>query len=271
MSTIYVRPITTHLNHMGNIVTAYRQAGLTPPTLGGDIEQKIQTAPGPAEVARKLAVDALQAEDVDAWHAEALEQIREAQAADTLRREFNSVFPHVIRAAADGYIAEAAEDLRAPFDRLAKTFTQAAAKLPSGQSALDPEAVIAADAGAALNTVRDCLARFGAYAGIFHADAAVDDYPSDLNIILPLVDLPTPVVEQVYGLTRSTANEEKLEQTRAIRRMATDLRSRGADPVLVGIARGEYGKATLKLATAETLQLRKENASLAHSRERVEL
>lgn len=271
MTAIYSRPVTTDLNHIGSIVAAYRQAGLTAPTLGTDIQQKIQSAPTAAQVARKLAEAALHTDDVDAWHADALEKIKEAQAADTLRKEFNAIYPHVIREATLGYLEDAAKDLRAPFEKLVKAFTQAVAKLPAGTDALNAEAVIAADVGAALTTVRDCLARFKIYAGIFRSQTASPDYPSDLNTLLPLVDLPAPVVEQVRGVGNETANESQLEQTRAIRSMATDIRRLGADLVLIGIARGEYGKAALKLATPSTLAERVAKAGRAHARERVAL
>ena len=177
----------------------------------------------------------------------------------------------MIREATPGYLEDAAKDLRAPFEKLVKAFTQAVGKLPAGADALNAEAVIAADAGAALTTVRDCLARFKAYAGIFRSQTASPGYPSDLNTLLPLVDLPAPVVEQVRGVGNETANESQLEQTRAIRGIATDIRRLGADLVLIGIARGEYGKAALKLATVETLEQRSENAAQAHARERVAL
>ena len=271
MSNIYSRPITTDLNHMGNIITAYRQAGLTAPSLGAEIQHKIDSAPTARQVANTLAQEALQAGDVDVWHADALEQIRQAQAADALRKEFSEVFPYVVRAAMPDYLEQATLDLKAPFDKLVKTFTQAVGKLPSGAAALDAEAVVVADAGAALNTVRESLARFNAYAGIFRSLNGNSDYPSDLNALLPLVELPTPVVEQVRGVGNEVANEPQLVQTRAIRKLAADIRRIGADLVLIGIARGEYGKAALSLATPSTLVERVAKAGRAHARERVAL
>lgn len=271
MSTIYNRPIVTNLNHMDYIVGAYRHAGINPPTLGTDIKRKIEKVQSAATIARALAEEALTATDPDAWHSDALEKIRDAHAAELLRKEFNNVYPHIIQAAAPAYLADATEDLRAPFDKLVKAFTEAAKKLPAGESALDAEAVIVADAGAALRTVRDGLARFGTYAGIFLTPHSDNAFPADLNKILPLVELPNTVREQVGGLGNKTMNEGSLTETMAVREMATDLQKAGTDRVLVGIARGEYGKAQLSLATPETLRERAQRAATAYARQRVEL
>lgn len=271
MSTIYNRPLVTKLNHMEFIVSAYKKAGLTPPTLGAAVQQKIQKAPSAANVARKLAEESLAVKDIDAWYTEALERIREAQSAELLRKEFNAVYQHIIEAAMPAYLAEATKDLRAPFDKLAKAFTEAVANLPAGDAVLDAEAVIINDAGAALMTARDALAKFGAYAGIFYLSHSDNMFPADLNKILPLVELPPVVVEKVGGLVGATQNEAQLTETRHVRRMASDMRKRTPDLVLAGIARGEYGKARLSLATPETLFEREARARTAHARERVDL
>lgn len=268
MSAIYNRPIVTHLNHMELINAAYRAAGIAVPSLGTEVRALISAAQDPKAVASQLAKEALTVENPDEWHKDAVNRIREAEAAFSLKTQFNGQWQHIARAALPDYLATATEELQAPFNKLAKTFSDAVAKLPAGTAALDAEAVIVADAGAALNTVRDCLARFTKYAGMF-ADDGRPGFPIDLKKIMPIVDLPTPVVEKVGGLGPTTFNEHELTETRAIRKMATDIRRLELDQVLVGIVRGEYGKASLALATPATMEQRFQNATKAHERERV--
>lgn len=271
MSTIYNRPVVTHINHLGFVAGAYKKAGLTPPSLGAEVQAKIQKAPSAESVARKLAEEALEVEDVDAWYPEALERIREAQSAELLRSEFNRAYPQIVQAAMPAYQAEATKDLQAPFNKLVKAFTEAVTQLPAGDAAFDAEAVIINDAGAALMTARDALAKFGTYAAIFPTPNSDNLFPADLNKILPLVELPPTVVEKVAGMGNIVQNESQLTETRHVRRIARDMRTRMPDLVLSGIARGEYGKARLSLAAPETLFEREARARTAHARERVEL
>lgn len=266
---LYNRYPTGDQTHLDTIVRTYNAAGLNPPTLAVGIRDRINTAPTVHQVAVKLADEALTTTDPDAWYVDALEQLRTAQAAEALSKAFNANYSAAVLRHVPTIQAQAAEDLTPLFNKQAKALTTAAAKLPQA-TPLDMAANVEADTAAEYKTTRAALATFGTLASIYKATVP-GEIPPALNLLLPVVDLPEAVKEQVaksYGESVKVLNGSKLPGTRAIRQLADDAR-KDIDVALINVARGHYEGITLSFATPQELTERRRNALTAHQRESI--
>lgn len=238
-------------NTTARVQAAYTAAGITAPTsFVAKLKRHLLTVPDIQQAAAGIAVDAYNtAPDTDPatfWDS-AVDQVIRAQGADALKHALTSSLDTQERASGAEQTARALTDLGPWADRQCKALVKAAKALPTGAGALDPEAVLAHDAGAALTTARQTLAALALYA------ALVDTTPHAKSIgqahrVLSLADPGKPTIEAVNTLG-TTLNDGKLETTRALRRIDKDIRT-DADLTLVGIARGDYPGVTLAPAAS---------------------
>lgn len=266
---LYSRYPTAEQTHLDTIVRTYAAAGLTPPTLAVGIRDRINSAPTVHQVAAELADQALTTTDPDAWYEEALERLRTAQAAEALTKAFNNNYADAVRRHVPALQVQAAEDLSPVFNKHAKALTAAAKKLPATHP-LDMAANVEADTSAEYKTARAALTAFGALASIYKTTVP-GEIPVALNRLLPVIELPTAVKEQVarsVGESVKVLNESQLTGTRAIRKLANDAKD-DIDLALINVARGHYHGITLALATPETLTARRNTATTAHQREHI--
>lgn len=196
--------------------------------------------------------------------------MKEAQAQEALTAAFNRNYGDAVARALPRYLEEATTDLGPAVDKVIRKFTTAAGKLPAGKLALDPEANLRNNTGAALIEARNALTQLATAASIFQATRP-GDVPAALNRILAVVDLPVAVPEQIrasVGIDITVLNKSNLAGTYAIRRLAEDAKFE-MDLALIDVARGEYDAATLRLATPEELGQRRTTAITAYKRETV--
>lgn len=266
---LFNRYPTAEQTHLDTIVRTYKTVGLTPPTLAVGIRDRINTAPSMNQVAADLADQALTTTDPDAWYADALDQLRTAQAAEALTKAFNANYTSAVLRHVPAIQAQAAEDLTPVFNKHAKALTAAAQKLPRNNP-LDMAANVEADTAAEYKIARTALTMFGNLASIYRTTPP-GTLPPALNTILPVVDLPPAEKEQVarsFGEAVKVLNERDLAGTRAIRKLADDARE-DLDLALINVARGKYEGVTLSLATPAEYGERRRTAATAYGREQV--
>lgn len=248
---------------------AYNNAGIPNPRRGALISQFVQKAPTPEQVSSKLIAEGLDtvSTDVEAkeWYANALDEMRTAHAAQALQRKFNEQIKFATQRRMPQYIAQAAEDLAAPFNTVVKALSKAAKSLPAGGKALDAETVIAHDAGAALTEARAQLGKLTPYAALHHSNAT-HGLEIELASIASIVQMPEAKLQLISNLHRETLNEGELEGTHIIRGVYHDLKDHGVDHVLINIARGAYKGVKFALAGPDELEKRRENMRTAMSR-----
>lgn len=267
MTNFYTRPTTHNLNQFKNIAAAYAAAGLTAPTYVEDLKAHINTAPSVEQVAASIAAESLDATDAAEFYADALARIQQAQAAEALKVAFNRHIQTALDAKAGSYRRTAAEDLAPSFNKIAKAFTAAAAKLPA-HAPLNTEANIEAGTGTEYKTARDTLAQLGTYAAIHPQGTPSDGVPVSIMAVLPLLSLPTATVERIkpnIGIETVVINKSQLTETYTIRKLAEDL-TRDTDQTLTHVAAGKYAGVSLALATPAELAQRRANASRAFTR-----
>ena len=269
--TIFARTINAEINqHRKAIAAAYQAAGKTMTDTGERIRELITGAPNVTETANRLAREAYEADDPDAFYTAAIKEINEARAATELKESYLRAANAAAQTKLARTINEAVKETSPAFNRTTKTLTTAAHKLDPIQP-LEPETAIALDAGEALTTARQALKQLGAFASIHsHYPNALDQRA--LRDVLPIIDIPTPAVELVFrtvGAVVQTANEDELRDTRMIRKLHDNLKS-STDSTLISIARGDYPGVTLSLATVEEHKERLEKASSAFQRRTVE-
>lgn len=271
MTDIFTRAINAEVSqHHKSIAAAYKAAGKTMTTTAGRVRELIVDTENVNEVASRLAREAYEATDPEAFHAAAIQEINEARAAETLKDAYLRSANAVAQQQLTNTIDEAVKEITPSFNRTVKTLTAAARKLDPIQP-LEPETAIALDAGEALTTARKALKQIGVFASIHsHYPHALDQRA--LRDVLVILDIPTPTVEEVYrtvGAVAQTANEDELRDTRMIRKLNDNLKS-STDSTLISIARGDYPGVTLSLATVEEHKERLEKASSAFQRRTVE-
>ena len=263
---IFNRYPTAEQTLLDTIVRTYAAAGLNPPTLAVGIRDRINQAPTVNNVAARLADEALTTTDPDAWYTAAIEELRTAQAAEALAKAFNANYSDAVRRHVPAIQAQAAEDLTPVFNKHLKALLTASKKLPE-QAPLDMAACVDADAGAEYKTARTALATFASLASIYKSTFP-GELPAALNNLLPVLELPDAVKEQVarshYEVVK-VLNEHRLTGTRTIRQLATDA-TKDTDLALVNVARGKYAGVSLALATPQQLAERRRNALTAYER-----
>ena len=268
----FARPITAEHNLITRITEAYTAYGLTPPSRAPEIRKTVEAgAQSTQVVADKLARDAFLSDgDTAEWYADALEQIKEAQAREALANAFSEGYSRNIKAFANQLVRPAAEDLKTPVGKVIKKLVDAAQKLPQGAEALDVEANLSNDSGSALQTVRESLAVLSVVTGIYNSMSGMQQTDNQkLREITPVAKLPTAVVEvisEINDLNPKAANEEQLEGTRTIRKIGQDIRDKGTDLVHILIAQGHYDGARIEFADVDEFNARLQNLGNAHKR-----
>lgn len=269
--TSYYQPqIVTEHNLHDAIGDAYRAYGLDAPTRASEVKRLLNADTNivPATVARLAAAALEPHSDLEAWHTDALEQIREAQARQDLAQAFGRDFQRHVFATAPKYQALAYDDLASHVAKTIKTLEQAAKALPTGAAALDPETVIATDAGKHLGSARAALATL-ATASRIHLPLMDRDVPQRLRQLAPIVHFPNAAIEQTQrhlGYDTITLNEDELGGTREIRNIATHLHDHGTDATIIAIARGDFPGTRLAYADKAALSTRRANLVNAYAR-----
>jgi hypothetical protein len=139
----FTRPVTVSDRQHAAIMTAYRQAGLEPPTQTTAALLAIREAPGTRQVAEELVRDAFDfTGDPEAFRDQAHERIAAAQAADALREAVALITPKVLRERLPAFHDQAVRDLTPAFDKTVKLLVDAAAQL-------DPRAPLSLEAAVA--------------------------------------------------------------------------------------------------------------------------
>lgn len=178
---------------LANIATAYRLAGVQPPTVAGQAIDLVNNEPGANAVAGQLAVAAYNATDAEAYLEDALTRIARAQAADILRPVVGRAFEGVVRQSMRQTLAQAAADLAPAFTRTADKLGKAASKLDPAKP-LDERNAIRDDTSKELKAARLALAELGIFAGMYDNGAA-RSVPPALAKVLPVLALPDCVME----------------------------------------------------------------------------
>lgn len=264
MTNNYFTPtVATDRNVTTRIAAAYTAAGITAPTtFVPALKQYMAQQPDAQQVAATLAHDAYRADpdtDPAEWWATARQQMIDAQASDALRATLVQSLTTEERASGTRQTGRALADLHPWAQRHAQALVKAAKALPAGDAALDPEAVLAHDAGKHLTTARNALSALALLASLADPAKHVSTL-GDLARVLPLVKIEGTVTEMNSPFNSNALNASQLDVTRAVRRLAQDVR-RAPDLALVGVARGDYPGVTL--SPADTLAVIGERANTA--------
>ena len=252
MTNNYFNPAPAHDRNVSQRISkAYAAAGITAPSsFATALKRHLLTVPDVKREAASIAAEAYNAApdtDVHEFWDSAVDQVIRAQGADTLKTALTSALDVQERASAQAQIDRAMTDLKPWAERQCKALKTAAGKLPAGPAALDPEAVLADDAGAALTAARRALSTLALWASIpdtgVHVSSAMQ-----LARVLPVLDPGKVTVEARTHLGR-TVNEDSLEATNSLRRLERDVRT-DIDRALIGVARSEYPGLALSPVTA---------------------
>ncbi|MGP9581420.1 hypothetical protein [Brachybacterium sp. AOP35-5H-19] len=250
--TQYFQPtVANDRNTSKRLAAAYAAAGIAAPSsFATALKRHLLTVPDVKQAAAGIASEAYTADpdtDVHEFWDSAVDQVIRAQGADALKTALASALDVQERASGTRQTARALADLKPWAERQCKALTTAAKALPAGAAALDPEAVLAADAGAALTTTRQALASLALVASIPDTAARHVGTLGYYSHVMALVDPGNPTEEVVNGLG-TTINEGKLDNTLAVRKLALDAKA-NPDLALVDVARGTYPGVTLDPAT----------------------
>ena len=263
MSNYFTPTVATDRNVTARVTAAYAAAGIAAPTtFVPALKRYMAQQPAAQQVAATLAHDAYRADpDTDPadWWATARQQMIDAQASDALRAALVQSLTTEERASGTRQTGRALTDLHPWATRQAQALVKAAKALPAGPAALDPEAVLAHDAGKHLTTARNALSALALLASLADPAKHVSTI-GDLARILPLVTIEGTVTEKLAPFNSNALNASQLDVTHAVRRLAQDVR-RDPDLALVGVARGDYPGVTL--SPADTLAVIGERANTA--------
>ena len=263
MSNYFTLTPATDRNVTARVTAAYAAAGIAAPTtFVPALKRYMAQQPAAQQVAATLAHDAYRADpDTDPadWWATARQQMIDAQASDALRAALVQSLTTEERASGTRQTERALTDLHPWAQRHAQALVKAAKALPAGPAALDPEAVLAHDAGKALTSARSALSALALLASLGDPARHVGTI-GDLARILPLVKIEGTVTEMNTPFNSNALNASQLDVTHAVRRLAQDVR-RDPDLALVGVARGDYPGVTL--SPADTLAVIGERARTA--------
>ena len=241
MTNTYFNPAPAHDRNVSQRISkAYAAASIpAPTTFVTDLRKHMTAQPGARQIAETLAHDAYHAApdtDPAAWWEQAVDTMTRAQAADTLRATLDGSLHVQERASGARQIERGMSDLKPFADRHAAALIKAAKNLPAGAAALDPEAVLAADAGKHLTAARDALRNLALYAALPDTARHVNAL-GDLHRVLALVD-PGKPVQEIATVFGTTTNAAKLDTTHALRNLARDAKA-NIDLALVNVARGD--------------------------------
>lgn len=226
---------------ISRIDTAYRAAGLNPPSRAIELERLLADEPGANQVAADLAAQALTVADPAAFVEDAIEQIKRAHAVDALRTGLRQHHERTVKAYTHDLTSTATAELRPAFDKAVTALAKAAKDLPAGHDALDITAVVDADATKAMKAAQAALRTLADLAGIHELPNGMPDLHGRVLKLLPVLTFPTVPVEQVSRLSGAPVDQDDTRDT--VRRLVKDATDHGEDRVLIGVARGEYGDA----------------------------
>lgn len=266
---LFTRKNTSSYSQFGTITKTYEAFGLKAPTRALDIKSLVEAEGQSVQAtAHQLALEALTTDkDPQQWYTDALTQIKEAQAREALSRVFGSSYADAVSRAMPAYLTSAVNDLTPAVEAVIGRLNAAAQKLPAGEDALDPEANLANDSGAALQEARATLTLLAEAASIYQVTPP-QGMPVALNQVLPVVALPDAETERIaksMGTDVTVLNSEDLGGTYTIRQLADAVKD-NIDLALIDIARGTYEGATISLATPEELSHRRQEATTAYQR-----
>lgn len=264
MSNNYFTPtVATDRNVTARIAAVYAAAGqAAPTTFVPALKRYMAQQPDARQVAQTLAHDAYHADpdtDPAEWWATARQEMIDAQASDALRAALAQSLTTEERSSGTRQTARALTDLHPWATRQAQALVKAAKALPAGPGALDPETVLAHDAGKALTSARSALSALALLASLGDPARHVGTI-GDLARVLPLVTIDGTVTEKLAPFNSNALNASQLNVTHAVRRLAQDVRT-DPDLALVGVARGDYPGVTL--SPADTLAVIGERANTA--------
>ena len=247
-------------NVVARVHTAYTASGGTPPTSFVDeLKAHLRTIPTAQQVAADIGTRAYHAdagEDIAKFWRAGVKEMADAMAADHLRDQIIQRLEVEQRSQAGRIISRAIQDLHPWAVRAAEALVKAAQDLPADKPT-DPEAVLAADAGAALTTARRSLSTLALWCSIPDTVAHVRT-ARQLARVLPIVDPGKVTVEARTSLGR-TVNADSLDATNSLRRLEQDVRT-DVDRALIRLASGtEYPG--IALAPVATLADVRERAS----------
>jgi len=157
------------------------------------------------------------------------------------------------------------------FTKAAAALTRTARDLPDGPAALDPAAVLAADAGSSYRVVHESTTRIATIAAVFDVPLRTDGTTRQGSQVITVVDIPEVEVERIHPISEARLNDTaELERINAIRRLVKDFNN-NSQLTLLDVARGAYGDTiTLSLATdAAAIAQRIQRISTAHLSRRV--
>ena len=188
--TTYFQPtVHTARNYSQRTTALYAAAGMTAPaSFHQALRRHLATLPGVQQVASTVASDAYRADadtDLAEFWDDAVDQLIRAQGADTLKAALGTALATEEAASGHRALDRALADTHAWATRQAQALVKAAEALPAGDAALDPEAVLAHDAGKALTSARSALAALALVASLGDPARHVGTI-GDLARILPL-------------------------------------------------------------------------------------
>lgn len=247
MTNNYFNPAPAHDRNVSQRISkAYAAAGITAPSsFATALKRHLLTVPDVKREAATIASEAYTADpdtDVHEFWDNAVDQVIRAQGADTLKTALTSALDVQERSSGARQIERGMADLKPFADRHAAALVKAAKALPAGATALDPETVLAHDAGKHLTTARDALRNLALYAALPDTARHVNAL-GDLHRVLALVDTGKPV-QEVATVFGKTMNAAKLDTTHALRNLARDIKA-NIDLALINAARGDYPGVTL--------------------------
>ena len=169
---------------------------------------------------------------------------------------------------------ELVELVRPGFNRARDELVKAAAKLPEGDAALDVDAVVQADVGAAYMKAREAVRRLVtiAHGALPHVEPVQYEHRREpvnwlLRLLVGIVDLPDIPIKYTVGLSYYVVNQDQMPvrepYERLVRAVRADLSGRALEQALVDVARGAYDGARIELATPAQLDHRARQATNA--------
>ncbi len=194
---------------------------------------------------------------------------------DLINDARNGGLHHKSDAAMNAAIRESVPELldrfRPVFTDAAATLATAAAKLPDGPAALDPAAILEADARSPYRQARDALDTLEAIVRAVPVLLHHDGSTPVGSLVVTVANVPNVGPALTDGLTNGILNPpEEAEAIRAVGKLVKDFAA-DATLTLLGIARCEYPGVELSLpADAEALADRVERIATAHKVKRVE-
>lgn len=243
---------TNHANVIDRIADAYTAAGLTPPNKASSLVETFGDRPGVETVAAELvAAAAAGVKDPAKWLPKALDQLREAHAADLFRRHVLAYLPGGEAALAAEASTEAAEVLAEHVASVAERLVDAAQHLPDRGDPFDLDHAVANHTTRQREDAQAALAELAVLAGVnitLHPDSTLQPTTCQLLAVVSIPPCEVEVTSTRTSLLPRAVNEEELGGTRAVRSLVRLAHRDGVDAALVAVARGRWSSRGLSLA-----------------------